>query len=41
MNKNNIKTDDLKSIDGITDNDFNIIHSFYWKDYHSNKKIKK
>lgn len=38
MKKNSIKTDDLETIEGITKNDFSIIHSFYWEDYHSNKK---
>ena len=51
MKKNSIKTDDLKTlvdnenynhkyIEGLTGNDFNIIHSFYWKDYHANKQGK-
>ena len=52
MKKNNIKTDDLKTlednenynhkyIEGITKDDFKNIHSFYWADFHKNKKTKK
>lgn len=37
MNGNDIKTDDLKGIEGITSHDFHIIHSMYWKQYHANK----
>lgn len=37
MLENNIKTDDLKDIEGLTKDDFNNIHSYYWKRYHANK----
>ena len=38
MLENKITTDDLKNIVGITAHDFNIIHTFYWNKYHSEKK---
>lgn len=34
MNKNNIHTDDLKSIDKLTKDDISVIHTVYWKLYH-------
>lgn len=37
MLENNIKTDDLKDIEGLTKDDYNTIHSYYWKRYHANK----
>ena len=37
MIENNIKTDDLKDIEGLTKDDCNIIHSYYWERYHANK----
>lgn len=37
MNENGIKTDDLKSIEGLSKDDYYIIHSFYWKEYHATK----
>ena len=37
MNKNNIKTDDLKVIKELTKDDFNNIHSYWYKDFHSKK----
>jgi len=37
MNEYKIITDDLKAIDGVTDNDFSVIHSAYWTQYHANK----
>lgn len=37
MVKHNIKTDDLKSIEGVTPHDFNIIHSLWWKQFHAKK----
>lgn len=40
MFENSIHTDDLKNIEGITDHDFDIVHSAYWKEFHS-KKAKK
>lgn len=40
MNKNNIKTDDLEAIDGLKKRDVRIIHTYYWRDYHDNKKQK-
>lgn len=39
MNENDIKTDDLKNIAGISSHDFNVIHSYYWKEYHSKKEL--
>jgi hypothetical protein len=42
MNLHNIKTDDLKNITGITNTDFNVIHSEYCKQYHAKaKELKK
>lgn len=41
MKEKNISTDDLKAIKGLSKDDFNNIHSFYWKDYHSNKNTSK
>ena len=38
MLENSIHTDDLKSIQGLTSADFNVIHSAYWTRYHANKK---
>lgn len=35
MNKNGIKTDDLKNIEGLSKDDYYIIHSFWYKDFHS------
>jgi len=37
MKEKGIKTDDLKSIEGLDKYDFERIHSAYWKDFHSNK----
>jgi hypothetical protein len=37
MLENNIKTDDLKDIEGIIKNDFSVIHSFYYKRIHATK----
>lgn len=37
MNENNIKTDDLKIIKDLTKDDFNNIHSYWYKDFHSKK----
>ena len=37
MNENSIKTDDLKDIEGLTKDDFNNIHSYWWKNHHTNK----
>ena len=37
MLENNIKTDDLKDIEGLTKDDYYIIHSYYYKRYHANK----
>jgi len=34
MNKNEIHTDDLKGIDGITDHDSNTIHTIFWRVKH-------
>ena len=39
MNENGIKTDDIRNIKGITKDDFNIIHSYYWKQFHAKKII--
>lgn len=40
MNENGIKTDDLKAIKDLTKDDFNIIHSYWWADFHvKNKKV--
>ena len=38
MNEYKITTDDLKTIEGITSHDFDIIHSLNWKQFHANKK---
>ena len=38
MIENNIKTDDLKDIEGISKDDFNIIHTYYFKRLHESKK---
>lgn len=40
MNENSIKTDDLKNIEGLTNDDFNVIHSYWWADFHKNKTTK-
>lgn len=40
MLENNIKTDDLKDIEGLTNDDFNNIHALYYKRFHTNKTIK-
>ena len=40
MKENNINTDDLKSIVGISQHDYSGIHSYYWKEYHANKAVK-
>lgn len=37
MNENKIHTDDLKDIEGISDHDFNVIHTYYWREFHKNK----
>lgn len=37
MEENKITIDDLKNIEGITNHDFSVIHSFYWKRFHENK----
>lgn len=37
MNENHISTDDLKNIKGLTNKDANIIHGYWWKEYHANK----
>lgn len=37
MFKNAIYTDDLKGIEGITDHDFNILHTEYWRQIHAKK----
>ena len=33
----NIHTDDLNNIEGLTSDDINKIHTYYWKRYHENK----
>jgi len=38
MKENSICTDDLKNIVGLTKNDCSIIHTYFWKDFHSTKK---
>ena len=38
MKENHISTDDLKNIKDLTAHDFNNIHSYYWADFHKNKK---
>lgn len=35
MFENKITTDDLEEIDGVTNHDFNVIHSYYWKRFHN------
>lgn len=37
MFKNNIHTDDLKLIKGISSHDFSVIHSCYWDEFHRTK----
>lgn len=37
MKENDITTDDLKAIDGLSKGDYRIIHRYYWKEYHANK----
>lgn len=37
MLENEIHTDDLKNIKELTRHDISNIHSFYWKQFHSNK----
>ena len=37
MLENKIKTDDLKDIEGLTNDDVNNIHSYYWKRIHNKK----
>ena len=37
MSENKIKTDDLKDIEGLTNDDVNNIHSYYWKRIHNKK----
>lgn len=37
INEYNIKTDDLKSIKEMTNHDFNVIHTYYWQEFHKNK----
>lgn len=37
MNEHKIHTDDLRNIEGITEHDFDIIHSAYWSAFHANK----
>jgi hypothetical protein len=39
MLEKSIQTDDLRQIKGITNNDFDVIHTVYWKRHHT-KKIK-
>jgi len=39
MKEKGIKTDDLKSIKELNNNDFNTIHTYYWKDYHKTKTV--
>lgn len=38
MNDNNIKTDDLKVIKDLTKDDYHIIHSYWYKDFHAKKE---
>jgi|GEM_PF-2331276 len=37
MNENNIKTDDLKDIKDLSKDDYYIIHSYWYKDFHAKK----
>lgn len=37
MLDNKIHTDDLKDIEGLTSDDINNIHTYYWKRFHENK----
>lgn len=41
MLENKITTDDLKNIEGITKDDFSVIHSYYWAKFHADKKQSK
>lgn len=41
MNKKGIKTDDIKNINGLTSSDYNTIHTYFWREYHKNKKQSK
>lgn len=41
MNENGIKTDDLKDIKDLTKDDFNNIHTYYWRRFHANKNLNK
>jgi hypothetical protein len=41
MKENQIHTDDLKNIDGLTKDDYNIIHTYFWRDFHATKNDKK
>lgn len=41
MNENGIKTDDLKAIKDLTNDDFNNIHTYYWRRFHANKNLNK
>lgn len=38
MNEHKITTDDLKAIEGISEHDYDVIHSFYWEQYHAKNK---
>lgn len=38
MNENSIKTDDLKSIKDLSKDDYYIIHSYWYKDFHAKNK---
>lgn len=37
MLQNQIGTDDLKNIKGLSDHDVRVIHGYFWKRYHANK----
>ena len=37
MLENKINTDDLKDIEGLTNDDVNNIHSYYWRRIHNKK----
>ena len=36
-----ITTDDLKFIEGASSHDFNVIHSYYWDEFHRTKRLKR
>jgi hypothetical protein len=38
MLENKISTDDLKNVHEVTKHDFNVVHSYYWEQFHKNKK---